>query len=301
MQTRGFRHWLADGALVVVTLIWGFSFVIVKQSLQDVPAFYFNALRFTVATATFLPFTVGRLKMLGPMCRPSLALAAFLFAGFAFQTSGLQFTTPSKSALITASSVILVPVFLWLVFRKRSDRSAVAGVIVAFGGLYLLSFPRSGLQVSPGDVLTAFGAIAWAFHIILIGRYSPHYPVLTLTTLQIFFAGAAFWITALALHQVRPVSLPVVPAVLYTGVLATGLSFVLQTWAQRHTSPTRAGLLFTTEPLFAVITAYFWIGERLTLRESLGGALIVAGVLVAEAGYHWRISRRVRSKHSASL
>jgi drug/metabolite transporter (DMT)-like permease len=282
------QHWLADGCFLLITFIWGFSFVVVKNALREVPMFYFNALRFGVATVILIPFTFRQWRAWKPSILPGSILAMFLYVGFAFQTAGLKYTTPSKSAFITSSAAIAVPIFLFLFFRKKSDLSALLGVLVAFAGLYLLSVPSNNFNLNHGDTLTAICAAAWSFHIIFTGRFSPFYPLAALATFQIVLAGIGFWLTALGSSQIGPVPRTAVPAILYGGILATALCFGLQLWAQRHTSPTRAGLLLTTEPLFASATSYFWTGERLTGREAIGGALILVAVILAEVGYQWR-------------
>jgi drug/metabolite transporter (DMT)-like permease len=279
---------MADGALLLTTFIWGFSFVVVKHALREIPVFYFNALRFSAAILVFLPFMFRQWKNSKPSLVPGLILAFFLYLGFAFQAAGLQYTTPSKSAFITASSVIGVPIFMFIFFRKKSDIFALVGVVIASAGLYFLGVPPNSLGLNHGDSLTAVCAVAWAFHIIFTGRFSRQHPLAALAAVQILFTGLGFWLTTLLLGQAGPVGQNIIPAILYSGILATSVCFALQLWAQRHTSATRAGLLLTTEPLFAAATSYFWTGERLTGREMSGGILIIAGVVMAEAGYHWK-------------
>ncbi|MBI4456350.1 MAG: DMT family transporter [Acidobacteria bacterium] len=291
-ETQPRQHWLADGSLLLITFIWGFSFVIVKQVLQQLPASYFNALRFTAASATFVPFTARQWRNWRPVVAPGLLMSLFLYAGFLFQATGLRHTTPSKSAFITSSSVIGVPIILRIFYKRKSDRSALAGVVLGFAGLYFLTLPANYPHFDIGDGLTGLCAIAWAFHIVLAGQFSRRYPTLALASIQIGTTCLGFWITAWLLGEIAPVPITVVPAVLYGGMLATSLCFALQLWAQRHISSTRAGLWLTTEPLFAAATSYLWIGERLTGPQILGALLIVAGVVLAEAGYQWDVLNR---------
>ena len=285
------RHWLADACLLLLAFIWGFSFVIVKQTLAYTPVFSFNALRFSVASLSLLPFSwKGRDEWKGAFGR-GLLLAVLLYAGFAFQTSGLRFTSPSKSAFITASSVLWVPLFLLLFWKKRSSTSSLIGVALGVVGLYVLSAPGDGGPFNAGDGLTGLCAVAWAFHIIYAGRFSPLHSTRVLAWLQISLAAVLFWITSLAVGGPGPIPVAAVGPLLYTGVLCTSVCLALQLWAQRHTSPTRAGLLLATEPLFASVTSYLWIGERLTGKQIAGALLILGGVVWAEAG-HWREARR---------
>jgi drug/metabolite transporter (DMT)-like permease len=289
------RQWLADACLLLLAFIWGFSFVIVKQALLQVPVFYFNALRFTVATVALIPLA-WKTRDGWPAALPSgLILSLLLYAGFALQASGLLFTTPSKSAFVTASSVLWVPIFLLLFWGKKTEPPALAGIAIGLAGLYILSAPDAGAPYNQGDLLTAGCAFVWAFHVILAGRYSPLYPTMILATLQISLAALLFWITAAATGQIGRVGSGSLPAILYTGVLCTSICLALQLWAQRHVSPARAGLLLATEPLFAAVTSYFWIGERLTARQAGGALLILAGVVCAEAGHWWNSRRQTES------
>lgn len=278
----------ADLLLLFVTLIWGSSFVIVKGSLASISPVLFIALRFLLASlvlAVLLPRAV-----LGLSRRALLhgaIVGFFLFSGFVFQTLGLKYTTPSKSAFITGFSVLLVPAFGLLFFRIVPQTSAVIGVIMAFVGLMLLTLPSELIldRVNRGDVLTFLCAVAFAFHILSIDRLTRRTGYVELTVTQVFTAAA---LSLLSVFSIEDCFMDLSPAlalsVMAMGVFATALAFYVQSWAQQYTTATRAALIFSMEPIFALVFSYIFYGERLLLRELAGGLLIVLGVIIAELG-----------------
>ncbi|MCZ6514788.1 MAG: DMT family transporter, partial [Acidobacteria bacterium] len=220
--------------------------------------------------------------------RAGLIIGGLLYAGFAFQTAGLKLTTPTKSAFLTAMSVVLVPLLQVVIFRERLRGAVVGGVAAAAVGRYFLTMPPGAIRLETGDLLTLACALAFAGHIVALGRYAPRFDVATLAVLQV---GAAMLFAALAMplfdatgvERIFAVPTPrLAVALLVTAGLATAAAFSIQTWAQRITSPTHAAILFTLEPVFAALTSLLVLNERLGGRELLGAGLILAGVLVAE-------------------
>lgn len=291
------RRALADGALLVVTAIWGLTFVMVRDAVHAYPVFAFLTTRFALALVGLVPILVWRRHHLHPTPRsprPARQLAAgvliglALFAGYAFQTLGLLYTTPAKAGFITGLSVVIVPVLGVIFLRERLNPAVVAGVAVALAGLSLLSLSgvRSLAAVNPGDLLVLACAVSFAGQIVLVGRFAPRMNALLLTTAQI--ATVAMLAAVIALVWERP---PIWPprgqplfAALFTGLLATALAFGVQTAAQRFTTATHAALIFATEPVFAALGSYLLIGEVLSLPEWLGCGLILAGMVLAELG-----------------
>ena len=271
----------AEFLLVVTTFIWGSTFVIVKGALADAAPFPFIAVRFILAG----------LLMLGVMARgllpratllPSLWLGILLFAGFAFQTTGLLFTTPSKSAFITGFSVILVPLIgLFLGHRMRAAN--VSGAGLGLLGLYFLVMPSGIGAVNRGDLLTLFGAMAFAAHIVLVGTYTRRFSFLHLTPGQILVVGI---IATLALPFGPACTLHwtgrLVFAIIVTAVFATGFCFSAQVWAQQYTPPAHTALIFALEPAFAALTSRVVLKEHLGGKVLLGSALILAGMVISE-------------------
>src|SRR5215211_2198343 len=268
--------------LLAVTVVWGVTFVQVKDAVAIYPLFAFLAVRFAIAGATLAPVAMGRIGSLGRVgARAGIVLGLLLAAGYALQTAGLQRTTVSATGFITGLYVVLTPVLALALFRVRSGAAAWAGVVLATGGLALLSGVSAG---SPrGDLLVLAGAAAFALQIVLVERWAPRYDPVALTQVEMLAALVAFLAVALALGELEaPHGATVWAALLVTGVFASALAFLVQTWAQRRTSATRVALVFAMEPVFAGLFGYALAGDRLGWTGWLGCAVIMAGIVVAE-------------------
>jgi drug/metabolite transporter (DMT)-like permease len=280
----------ADLALVLCTLLWGATFVVVKNALAHASVFLFLALRFTLAAALMTGF---RPRVLRNLKREELlagaALGLFMFGGYAFQTAGLQYTTPAKSGFVTGSSVVLVPLLLAIFWRKHLARWAYAGAFCAVIGLYFLTVPVEGLtRLNHGDVLTFAAAALYAVHIILVGDYTQRHSHGALSVLQVGACAVLAWIAAgtlAALGWQTPhfdASRELYAGIAICAVFATAAAFSIQLWAQQYTTPSHAAIIFTLEPVFAVITSYIVIRERLSARSILGAVFVLGGILIAE-------------------
>ena len=186
----------ADMALAFCSLIWGVTFVVVKNALDHASVFVFLAVRFTLAAglmAMFRPKVLARLD--GQEIFAGLRLAFFMFAGYAFQTSGLQFTTASHSGFVTGSSVVLVPVLLGIFWGRRLTKWMYAGSLAALAGLYFLTVPAEGMRyLNPGDVLTFVAAGLYAVHIILVGEFTKQHSVSALSLIQVAGCAGMAWV-----------------------------------------------------------------------------------------------------------
>ncbi|MBM3786365.1 MAG: DMT family transporter [Acidobacteria bacterium] len=274
----------ADLTLAFIALIWGSTFVLVKRALNDIHPVLYLALRFGLAAAVLAIYFRKRIVQ-GISRRDAgigFGIGAVLMSGYVLQTVGLQTTTPSKSAFLTGLYVVLVPFLGSLVYRVKPRWAEVAGVVTAGIGMSLLSMNGERLTIEWGDLLTIGCAIAFAFHIVLLGHWVPQTGYESLSLLQI--AGAAAVATAALpfLDAAVRWSPAVVGAIVIGGLFATALAFVLQTWAQQNTTPTRAAILFSLEPVFAGVFSYVFEGEVLSGRAAAGAMLILAGILVVE-------------------
>lgn len=275
----------ADMWLVLITVIWGTTFVIVHESLDVVGPFVFVAARFWVAGVALLVLSRFRRRARTPnLIRDGVLTGLFLTAGFVTQTLGLQTTEAGKAAFITGLNIVLVPLFAAVLLRQLPAPHALGGVALATAGLALMSLDRS-LMLARGDVWVMACAVAFALHIITVARCAPRHDVFPYTLIQLFTAAAVASIAALIFERealVLPTS--AMPAILYMGVIATAFVFGLQTWVQRYTTPTHTALIFALEPVTAAFFAILFAGEVLEAREWLGGAMILSGMLVAELG-----------------
>jgi drug/metabolite transporter (DMT)-like permease len=274
----------ADLALLLATVIWGSTFTIVKKSLIQASPILFIALRFWVATAVTIAFIPGALKGISKKTLwHGLVLASVLLGGFVFQTLGLRSTPPSRSAFITSLSVIFVPILGYSLYRRKPRLNTLAGIILAGMGLGLLTLHATEMKFRQGDILTLICAVVFALHILLLSRYLSESDYRQLVILQ--FAGSAVLGTVLIPMLEIPFlawDLTFAAFLGIAGVLATALCFYIQNRAQQYTSANRAALIFSLEPFFAVLFAYLLMGQALTAREWLGGALVMAGIIIAE-------------------
>jgi drug/metabolite transporter (DMT)-like permease len=280
----------AELALAFCTLLWGSTFVVVKNSLDDSSVFVFLALRFTLAGVCMAVFRPQVFRVLQrEEIFAGVRLGFFMFCGYAFQTAGLRYTTASNSGFITGSSVVLVPLILALFWGKRVTLWVYFGTVAAAAGLYFLTVPATGdAHLNRGDVLTFFAALSYAVHIILVGDYAREHSAAALSVLQVLACAVMAWITAIGADAIRwqPMRFHSTSqlwiGIAVCAVFATAVAFSLQLWAQQFTTPSHAAIIFTLEPVFAVITSYWALGERLGTRSIAGAALVLVGILAAE-------------------
>jgi len=278
------RRWRAELALIFNTLIWGATFVVVQNALEDVSTLLFIALRFGVASLALWVLFRKRLgKPTADQIRGSLLCGVFLFLGYALQTFGLRYTSAPKSAFITGLSIALVPLMGAAVYRIRPRIMELAGVGLSVGGMGLMTLEGVTGGIGRGDLLTMGCAVGFACHILAVGHYSGNARFELLSLVQVvvcaMLAAGLFWWAEVPRLVWRPAT---AGAVLLTGLVATALAFTVQSWAQQYTTPTRTALIFTLEPLFAWGTSYVIAGETLSGRAIAGAFLILGGVLLVE-------------------
>jgi drug/metabolite transporter (DMT)-like permease len=271
----------ADAALIAVTAIWGCTFLLVQNALHDVSPVLFLGLRFAVASLAL--YAVYRRKLMKAAVLPGIAAGLFLFAGYAFQTVGLKYTTASKSAFLTSLSVPLVPLAGSLVYRLVPKPFELLGVVVASIGMVLLTAPTSFAGISRGDLLSFLCAIAFAGQVVAVSHAAGKGNFETLALVQMLTASVLSFATCNFLEVPMVIWTPgVIAAVVLTGLLASALAFSVQAWAQQFTSVTRAAIIYALEPVFAWITSWLLVGERLGIKGTFGAALILLGILTVE-------------------
>lgn len=270
-------------ALLVITAIWGWTFVLVKEGVQEIGPFWFLALRFAIATGLALPLLSRRLSATRPRdWARGAVLGTALFCGYFFQTWGLVYTTAQKSGLITGLSVVLVPPIAWLWGQRTSGRTW-AGVVLAAVGLSLLVL-GGGEPLGPtgfGDLLTILCALAFALYLVLLDRYTKSADFLSLFLPQLgvvallSLVGAYVW----EVPTFR-LSLRTWQALLITGALASTLAFFVLTWVQRRSTAAYTAIVLASEPAFAALFGWLLLGESLRAPQILGGALIFLGIML---------------------
>lgn len=277
------RQRTAELMLFATTFIWGSTFVVIKWGLVDLSPLLLLALRFTLAAGLFLPLCVRSLRTTNRATfLAGSGLGLLLLLGLALQTTGLQYTTASKSAFITGLFVIFTPFVQYVVVRRTPTPANLLGVVIVTLGLWFLTDPQ-GSGLNRGDGLTFLCALTFAVYIVYVDLASKFHDVLHLTFFQILAGAAISWVGVGLLEA--PVFRPTATAlwvVVYLALAATILTGYIQTRYQRDTTPIRAAIIFTVEPIWAVIFAGLALDERLGPLGLLGGGLILLGVLVSE-------------------
>ena len=268
--------------LIAVTAVWGVTFVQVKDAVALYPLFAFLAVRFAIASLTLAPAGARRLRTLGRDGVVAGVIAGSLLGGgYALQTAGLERTSVSSTGFITGMYVVLTPLLALVLFRARAGARVWLGVALATIGLALLSGIHGGSVL--GDLLVLAGAAVYSLQIVLMERYAPRYDALAFTLVEMVTACAGLLAIALALGELRvPHGWTVWGALLVTGVFASALAFLAQTWAQRRTTATQTALAFSLEPVWTAFFGYTLAGDRLGAMGWIGCGVIMAGIVVAE-------------------
>jgi len=272
----------ALAVLVAVTAVWGVTFVQVKDAVALYPLFAFLALRFLIASLVLGVPGAPRLASLGRTGGGAAVLAGTLLGGgYALQTAGLERTSVSSTGFVTGMYVVLTPLLALLLFRVRVGAAAAAGVVLATGGLALLAGVHAGSPA--GDLLVLAGAAVYSLQIVLMERYAPRYDAIAFTLVEMAAAFGGLLAIALALGQLEvPRGWTVWGALVVTGVFASALAFLAQTWAQQRTSATQTALAFSLEPVWAAFFGFRLAGDRLGPTAWLGALLIMGGIAFAE-------------------
>ncbi|MDE3200734.1 MAG: DMT family transporter [Acidobacteriota bacterium] len=290
--------------MVFVVAVWGSTFVVIKGALEDATPAAFNLVRMTLA---FVLLAVAYHRSWRGIQRRHIAAGAIvglcLAAGYQFQTTGLARTTPSKSAFITGLVVVLVPLLSTIPGLRPPDArkprwNAWTGAVLAFTGILLLTAQpavensSAGILVSLlpdlhtinfGDVLTLGCSIAFALHCIALSHTSPKIGFQPLALLQVGFCAVFMAISLPLIEKPELHWTPrLITALVIAAALATAAAFSIQSWAQSILPSTHIALLLTLEPVFAWITSFVFMGERMGMRPATGALMILAGIALTE-------------------
>lgn len=272
-----------DGLLVLVTLIWGSTFLVVKETLKLTGPFTYLALSYGIGTlALAIIFHKRLLRITRQEVKSGLTIGIFLFAGYAFQTTGIQYTTVSKAGFITGMYVPLVPLFSFLFLRQRPTVKAMVGVTLSVIGLCLLSINNQfNLDFGVGEALILGCALAYAIHILMIGKFAPSADAINLAIVQLTLTSILSFLVILLVRE--PFVLPPLPvwgAVLFMGVADVAFTLLSMNWVQQFVSGTRATLVYALEPMWAALIGYLLAGDVLSVPAWLGCGCILLGMIV---------------------
>ncbi len=272
----------ADLTLLLATFLWGTTFVAVKSALAFATPLAFLTVRFGIATLLLTPGTRFAPRPTGRELRGGLLLGALVALGFISQTAGLVITTASRSAFIVAISSVLAPVIALALLGQRPGWHTAAALALATLGIYLLTAPDAG-GLNRGDLLTLVCAACFGGQIVAVTALSRVYDARRLVWFQVAGTAVVSAGALLLLEQPRiQWSGAFLAALAYSVLFASTICFLLQMSAQRHMTAARAALIFCFEPLFAALTSWLLLGERLAPLQWLGGGLIVLGMIAAD-------------------
>jgi drug/metabolite transporter (DMT)-like permease len=285
----------ADLVLVLVTAIWGSTFIVNRIALESAPPLVFILVRFALAGLVLLALARGR-ALTPNLARDSAVIGVLLAIGIGTQITGQLFTTASKAAFVTGLSVPLTPVAGYLMTKKKPSRENLAGLLLAAAGFAVLTWPRGPAGWNRGDLLIVGTAVSYAILIVVIAETAPLHDVRWYSFGQIAAAAVAVGVSRLALvpflsgtgvfaaAERRPLILTpqMAAAVLWMALVATVVTFLAQTWAQQRMPATHAAILFALEPVFTALFAALFLGERMTGRDWAGAALVLTGIVASE-------------------
>jgi drug/metabolite transporter (DMT)-like permease len=298
MKNQFYRKYKGEVNLLLVTLLWSATFVIVKGALADISSMLFIGLRFLIAGIILLPFIIRKkLDWKNSNLLPPLFLGILLFLGFSTQTLGLKYTSATKSAFLTGSAVAIIPILQIVIEKKRPKTGSIIGVGVVLIGILFLSGGDSFLTLLSdiatnfnfGDFLTLICALFFAMYVVYLDMLSSKYNFWMLLIIQIWVSASFAFIASLLFDFINYESLRVNftnqlgLGILYTAIFATLITTTIQTKYQKLVSPTKAGIVYSFEPIFAAIIAFVFISENITPFGMLGAGLIFLGLIISES------------------
>ncbi len=269
--------------MLITALMWGSGFVGMAMGLEHWTVFQLMALRFTLATMLLAIIFNQKLKLISKsVFWKGSILGAILFTAFALQTLGLDYTTPSKNAFLTAINVIIVPIIAYVIYKRRFDRFEILAALVAIVGIGFLSLQDS-FTMNIGDMLSILCAVAFAFDIFYTNVFVKKEDALALTIVQFLAASVLSWIGVIALGEVpTSASTEGILTIVYLAVFCTLIAYACQNIGMQYADPTKSALILSTESIFGTLCSVLILNEILTGRMIFGCCLIFMAIIIAE-------------------
>ena len=276
------KKYLAIAGLITVTVIWGGGFVASDMALESLRPFQIMTIRFLLASVLMGAASIRGLKGIElKEIRAGALMGTALFVGFAFQIVGLQYTTPSKNAFLTALNVVMVPFIAFVILKKKISITSIAGAVMAIVGVGLLSLDKN-LSLGLGDALTLVCAVGFAFQIFFTSEFVKKYRAVVLNFVQML---TAFLLSSISLFLFGETKFQVSAkgwlSVLYLGVISTTVCYLLQTASQKYVDETQAAIILSMESVFGTMFSILILHERVTLRMVCGCVIILAAVIIS--------------------
>jgi drug/metabolite transporter (DMT)-like permease len=273
----------ADLALILVTMFWGASCVLTKIGLSDLEPLTMMAIRFFLAFVLSGAIFWKRIAAVGlTTIKYSAILAAILFVVYIFMTYGVKYTSASNAGFLTCLASVFIPIFAFVFLKQKQEKKVIFSICLATLGVALLSY-NPALKFNIGDVFSILCSVAFAVHILVMGTYTKRVDSLALGVLQLGFAG--IYSLAAAFIFETPGLPPTNESwviVLILSIFCTAVGFIVQSVAQKYTTPSHTGLIFTMEPAFAAFFAFAFLGEVLAVRGYIGEFLMIISILIVE-------------------
>ncbi len=287
------REILSSVGLLLTAFVWGSGFVAAQIALDaGVRPFTMMSIRFSIACVIMAGIAFRQIKKeFVSHIKPGIVIGIFLFAAFAFQTFGLQYTSPAKNAFLTASNVVIVPFVFWIILKRRPSIHTFVGACFSIVGIALIAVSFRNFSMELGDFLTLISAVLFAFHVVYIGYYTKERGGNPLV-LVFFQMGVAALLSFLSAFFFEDSSFEItrtsVLSLVYLGVFSTMLAFLLQNASQKYVVSTTAAILLSTESVFGALLSVWVLGEVLSFKVGVGAAFVLFAVLIAETKLQFR-------------
>ncbi|HPE95959.1 MAG TPA: DMT family transporter [Bacillota bacterium] len=285
---------LAKLAMFAATLIWGSSFMIVKDVTDSVPVFFLLAVRFITSSVLLAAvFCKSMKKINAQYLWQGAVLGILMFAAYALQTFGITYTTPGKNAFLTAVYCVIVPFLYWAIGKNRPDRFNVVSALMCLAGIGLVSL-SSELSVGAGDMLTLGGGVFFALHIVCVAKFSADKDPVTLTAVQFLATGIASLLCCACFEDVSANMFDsgILWQMAYLTFFCTAAALLLQNFGQKYTHPASASLILSLESVFGVIFSIAFGRESLDVKTAVGFAVIFAAIIVSETKLSFIIPKK---------
>jgi drug/metabolite transporter (DMT)-like permease len=292
----------ADLTLLIVSIFWGSAFVAQRVAGQMGSVYLFNGVRYLLAALIVFPFAMRANRGSSP-CSPIsreqyqwMLIAGFiLFLGSALQQLGVVYTTAGNAGFITSLYVVLVPLVLFMIWREKAHWISILAVLLAGTGAFLLS-TGGRYTARLGDVLELVSALFWTLHVVILGKYASKFEAISFSVGQLIVCGILNIGVGIFVERSMPLNFPLLGAIVYTSFLSLGLCYTLQIWAQRHTPPADAALILSLESVFAVLSGWLVLDERLAAVQIIGCVLIFVAVLLSQFK-EWNLRGKIDGTH----
>ncbi|WP_010093910.1 DMT family transporter [Ornithinibacillus scapharcae] len=277
------KQYIGDGMLLITAFVWGSGFVVTAIALEYLTAYQVMAGRFVLATLILMLLFGFKLKKFSKaVVWKGAILGTILYIGFALQTVGLEYTTPSKNAFLTAVNVVIVPLIALVIYKRKIDRFETIGSILALVGIGFLSLQGS-MTINIGDALSLACAVAFAFDIFYTNRFVQKEDAIALTIMQ-FITASSISVLSVFIQGNIPTTLEqeAVYSIVYLAVFSTTIAYLFQNIAFRYTTATKGAIILSLESFFGMVLSVLILHEVLTGRMVTGAILIMMAILIAE-------------------